>query len=142
MKYGYIRKLQTLVVQKPQENVKPGACPSIHWLEDRRRMIEEVKVIFGYKAKFEATPGYRMPWRKREKWETIKQESYQALLCCLSWMQFSHWVMLTEKAVNLSKSKVAFDVFSGPAEGRSAPDLGSEKKLWGQVGREWEQERT
>lgn len=106
-------------------------------------MIEEVKGIFGYKAKFEATLGYRMPWGKREKWEIVKQESYQALFCCLSWMQFSYWVMLTEKAVNLYKSKeVAFGVFSGPAEGRSAPDLGSEKNLWGQDDLGWEQERT
>lgn len=51
--------------------------------------------------------------------------------------------MLTEKAVNLYKSKeVAFGVFSGPAEGCSAPDLGSEKNLWGQDDLGWEQERT
>lgn len=29
---------------------------------------EEFKVIFSYKAKFEANPGYRRPWGKREKW--------------------------------------------------------------------------
>lgn len=39
----------------------------IGW-KDRRRMIEEVMVIFSYKAKFEANPGYRRPWGKREKW--------------------------------------------------------------------------
>lgn len=70
-------------------------------------------------------------------------KAFQALFYCVSWMQFSHWVMLIEKAVNVSKSKeVAFGVFSGAAEGHSAPELGSEKKLWGQDDLGWEQERT
>ena len=42
----------------------------------------------------------------------------------------SHWAVLTEKAVSVSKStEAAFGVFSGTAEGHRAPEVALETKL-------------